>query len=108
MVRIAYYVNKSEFEMIWTLILGITAGWLAPSVDARVKPFLEKNLPGPALSSVELRAMSLAICLLAAAAVAHLSGHRSGFVLMIGGALGVFGPRLYARFKAHSGPDYDS
>lgn len=94
--------------MIWTLILGIIAGWFAPFAEERLKPFLEKNLPGPALMPVELRAMSLAFCLLAAAAVAHLSSHSNGLVLMIGGALGVFGPRLYARLKIYRGPDYDS
>ncbi len=93
--------------MIWTFILGLIAGWAAPGAEERLKPLVEQYLPGQPATPVELRGMSLALCLLAAAIVAALSGAGGAIVLTLGGVVGVLGPRLYAKFRAMRAPDYD-
>lgn len=94
--------------MIWTFILGVIAGWGAEAAEDRLKPLITAQLPGPAPGAVEMRAMSLALCLFAASLVAVLSGGGGVVALTLGGVLGVLGPRLYAQFKASRAPDYDS
>ena len=55
-----------------------------------------------------MRAISLALCLLAAALVAAFSGGGGAVALALGAVLGVLGPRLQARYRAMRAPDYDS
>jgi len=97
--------------MIWTFILGLIAGWAAPGAEERLKPLVEQYLPGQPTTPVELRGMSLALCLFAAAIVAAivaaLSGAGGAIFLTLGGVVGVLGPRLYAKFRAMRAPDYD-
>ncbi len=94
--------------MIWTFLLGIIAGWLAAGVEERLKPFVEKYLPGQVPTPVEIRAIALSLCLFGAAIVAALSGGGGALALTLGGVLGVLGPRLYAKFRAMRAPDYDA
>ena len=94
--------------MIWTLLLGIIAGWCASGVDDRLKPMVERYLPGRSVGASELRAISLSVCLFLAAIVAALSDAGGAVTLTLGGVLGVLGPRLYDKFRAMRAPDYDS
>ncbi|MEM7753075.1 MAG: hypothetical protein AAF230_06650 [Pseudomonadota bacterium] len=94
--------------MIWTFILGAIAGWGAEGAEDRLKPLVAQYLPGEAPGGVEMRAISLALCLFAASVIAVFSGGGSAVALALGGVLGVLGPRLYAKFKATRAPDYDS
>ncbi len=93
--------------MIWTILLGIIAGWCAASVEDRLRPLVEKHLPGQAPSAAEMRGISLSVCLLLAAIVAALSDAGSAFSLTLGGVIGVLGPRLYDKVRAMRAPDYD-
>ena len=94
--------------MIWTFILGVIAGWAAPSIEERLKPHLDQHLPGGQVTPVEIRAIGLAVCLLIAAVVAMFTGSSHALPLMLGGTVGVLGPRLYDKFREMRAPDYDS
>lgn len=95
--------------MLATLILGILAGIAAPRVEPQVKGALDSVLLSEVpLSETELRLFSFALCLLAAALLAMIFGKPHALALALGGALGVFGPRLMAKYKASKAPDYDS
>ncbi len=94
--------------MIWTLLLGIAAGWGASAAEDRLRPMIERHLPGRAVNAAEMRAISLSLCLLLAAVVAALSDTGGAVALTLGGVLGVLGPRLRDRVKAMRAPDYDS
>lgn len=94
--------------MIWTFILGVIAGWCAGGAEDRLRPLVEQYLPGQAPGAVEMRAISLALCLLGAAIVAALSGGGNAVALALGGLAGVLGPRLYGKFQATRAPDYDA
>ena len=94
--------------MIWTFLLGVIAGWAAPSVEARLRPTLDQYLPGDRVSDTELRGVAICVCLLAAAIVAMLTGSSHVLPLTLGGVLGAIGPRLYDKFREMRAPDYDS
>ncbi|MEM7717747.1 MAG: hypothetical protein AAF222_00960 [Pseudomonadota bacterium] len=94
--------------MIWSILLGLAAGWGASSVEDRLRPWVEQSLPGGAPGPGEMRAIALAICVFVAALVAAFSGGGGAVPLSLGALLGVLGPRLYAKIKAMRAPDYDS
>lgn len=94
--------------MIWTFILGVIAGWSAPFTEDRLRPVVSEHLPGGPVQPAEMRAISLALCLLGAAVVAMLTGSAHVLPLTLGGVLGVVGPRLWEKFRAMRAPDYDS
>ncbi|MDJ0637764.1 MAG: hypothetical protein QNJ20_02940 [Paracoccaceae bacterium] len=94
--------------MIWTFLLGIIAGWVAPSVEERMRPMLNQYLPGDRVSDTELRAVAICVCLLVAAVVAMLTGSSHVLPLTLGAVLGAIGPRLYDKFREMRAPDYDS
>ena len=87
--------------MFGTLVLGLLAGVAAPYAEPHVKRALDSALMAETpLSAAELRAFSLAVCLVAAAILAWLMANGSAVTLSVGAAIGVFGPRLIARFQA--------
>ena len=94
--------------MIWTFILGAIAGWGAGATEDRLRPLIGQYVPGQPPGAVEMRAISLSLCLLGAAILAALSGGGGAVALTLGGVAGVFGPRLYAKFRAARAPDYDN
>ena len=94
--------------MIWTFILGALAGWAAPVAEDSLRPIVDQHLPGRAPSPVEMRAITLSSCILAAALVAALTGSGGALPLALGVAAGVLGPRFYGMYKATRAPDYDS
>ena len=93
--------------MIWTFIFGIAAGWLAPRAEPHVKPLLEEHVPESAVTPAELRAVSLALCLLAAAVAAMVLASAHVLPLALGALLGVLGPRLLDKLRDMRTPDYD-
>ena len=93
--------------MFWTFILGIVAGWGAPMAEDHLRGPLQQALSGET-SPVELRAVSLVVCLLVAAILAWIIGSHAALPLVLGALVGVLGPRLYDRFRAMRAPDYDS
>ena len=95
--------------MLGSLILGAIAGWAAPSAEPKIKSLLENAKLGDMVDSdLNLRAASLALCLLAAAIFAEIFARAETLPLIIGFVLGVAGPKLHARWKASKAPDYDS
>ena len=106
--KLARGQTKGARYMITTFLLGVIAGLAAAPAEARLKPFITQYLPGPAPTAVELRAISLAACLLAAAFVAYLADGGGALALALGGFIGVLWPRLHAKIKASRAPDYDS
>lgn len=93
--------------MLATVILGIAAGAGAPYAEPHVKRTLEGMLlADTALSDMELRMLSFAVCLVAASILAWIFGNGSGFALAVGALLGVFGPRLIERVQKRREPDY--
>jgi len=94
--------------MIWTFILGAIAGWAAPHAEERLRPLVDEHLPGAPVGAAEMRAISLALCVLTAALVAALTGSGHGLPLALGAALGVLGPRLWEKVRGQRVPDYDS
>lgn len=93
--------------MIWTFILGILAGWGAPMAEDHLRGPLQQVLSGE-VTPVEMRAMSLAVCLFLASILALVAASSAAFPLVLGALIGVMGPRLYDRFRAMRAPDYDS
>jgi len=86
--------------MFGTLVLGILAGAAAPYAE----PYVTRGLESAAmaetpLAAVELRAFSLALCLVAAAVLAWLMTSGGAVSLTVGAALGVFAPRLIQRVR---------
>ena len=93
--------------MLATVILGIAAGAGAPYAEPHVKKALEGALLSDApISSVELRTLSFAVCLVGAAFLAWIFGNGSAFALSVGALLGVFGPRIIDRVQKRRAPDY--
>ncbi len=93
--------------MLVTLILGIAAGAGTPYAEAQVKSALESILLSDApLSPMELRLFTFATLLVLASILAWIFGNGSAFALAVGGALGVFGPRIINRVQARRAPDY--
>ena len=87
--------------MFGTLVLGLLAGVAAPYAEPHVKRALEGALMAETpLSAAELRAFSLAVCLVVAAILAWLMASGGAVSLSVGAAIGVFGPRVIARFQA--------
>jgi len=86
--------------MFATLILGLVAGVAAPYAERHVKSRLEAAaMADTSLSAAELRALALVVCLLVAAIVARILFSGGAIALLVGAALGVFGPRIIARFR---------
>ncbi len=93
--------------MLATVILGILAGAAAPYAEEHVKRTLEGVLlSDAALSPLELRVLSFAVCLVLASILAWIFGNGSAFALSVGALLGVFGPRLIERLQKRREPDY--
>ena len=88
--------------MFGTLILGLVAGVAAPYSEPNIKRMLESaTMAETSLTGPELRGLALTTCLLVAALVASiLSGGGGAVSLMVGAVLGVFGPRVIARFRS--------
>lgn len=94
--------------MITTFLLGVIAGLAAAHAEERLRPLVTQYLSGPTPTAVELRAISLSVCLLAAAFVAYLAGGGGALALALGGFTGVLWPRLQAKIRAARAPNYDS
>jgi len=95
--------------MLGTLILGIAAGAMAPYAEPKVKSAIEKILPSdiPA-DPIEMRMYAFAVCLIGAAVLSMAFSEPHAAPLAIGAAVGIFGPRLMAKWNASKNPDYDS
>lgn len=93
--------------MLADLILGIAAGAGAPYAEPKIKSALESVLLSDApLSALELRMVSLAICLVGAAILGFAFGESEAFPLTVGALVGVFGPRIIDRIQNRKEPDY--
>ena len=81
--------------MFGALVLGLIAGVAAPYAEPHLKRALENAaMAETPLDAAELRAFSLAVCLVVAALAGWLLSEGGAVPLTIGAALGVFGPRL--------------
>lgn len=95
--------------MLGTAILGILAGLVAPKLEPQIKNGLERVLlTEMPVSAAEMRLISFVICLLGAAILSVILGNGHAVPLAVGATLGVFGPRLMAKYKQSKAPDYDS
>lgn len=95
--------------MLATLILAAAAGWLAPKAEDTVKGVIESILLSEApITPIELRLISFAACLVAAAILSMIFGDPHALALAVGALLGVLGPRLTERYRRARNPDYDS
>ena len=95
--------------MLGTLILGIVAGAAAPYAEPKVKTAIENILLDDVPASpIEMRMFAFAVCLVGAALLSMVFGEPHAAPLAIGAAIGIFGPRLVAKWKASRNPDYDS
>ena len=87
-------------SMLGTFILGIIGGVAAPYAEPRIQRLIEDlamaKLP---LDSAELRSLSLSICLLLAALLSALLSGGGAVALCFGAVVGIFGPRVWARFR---------
>ena len=95
--------------MLLSLILGAVAGCAVPHAEPHVKTAMEKLFKdGSDISATELKLVSFAACLFAAAIVVSLGDRTHAAALVLGGALGILAPRLIALWKTSRAPDYDS
>ena len=96
--------------MLVTFILGIAAAWGAAFVEDHLRGHLARALsiePG-AFQAVEMRVVSLAICLFVAAILAWIVADAHAVALTLGAVIGVLIPRLKDRLRAARAPDYDA
>ncbi len=94
--------------MLGTVILGILAGVGAPYAEPHVKKALENVLLSDVpITPMEMRMFAFSVCLIGAAVLAYLFGEDSALALVVGAAIGVFGPRAIERFKASRDGDGD-
>ena len=94
--------------MLATLILGIAAGAFSQHAEPHLKGPLNSVLASDEpMGAVELRTLSFAVCLLAAALLAYVFGNGSAIWLAVGAAIGVFWPRLFAVVQKRRAPDYE-
>ena len=92
--------------MLGTLILGILAGVGAPYAEPHVKKALENVLLSDVpVTPMEMRMFSFSVCLIAAAILAWIFGDDSALALVVGAALGVFGPRAIERYQKGRGDE---
>jgi len=90
--------------MLFTVILGAVAGYVAPMVEPQVR----KAMEGVTLSKIDVEdnefdLLTLLVMLLAAAVLAMLLGLNGGAIaLLIGAILGVFGKRILAAIQGGS------
>jgi len=92
--------------MLITFFLGAAAGLGTIHAEPQVKRLLENALMAEApISATELRLLSFALCLVAAAIVSAVLGNGSGVALSIGAVFGVFGPRAMRQFRPRDTPD---
>lgn len=95
--------------MFTSFIFALAAVWFAPKAEPHVKDVVEKMLPlDTAATAIELRLVSFALCLLAAAILAAIIDDSHGVALAIGAFSGVLAPRLQSAYRASRNPDYDS
>lgn len=94
--------------MIASFILAALATWGAPQLEPQIKAWLERVLPLDDVGAVEMRGITIALLLCAAAILATLMGSANSISLGFGAIAGVLGPRAYQRFKQTKAPDYDS
>jgi hypothetical protein len=93
--------------MLADFILGIAAGAGAPYAEPRIRQALQGLLLSEApMSAMELRMVSFALCLVAAALLAHIFGEGEALALALGSVAGVFGPRIRDRSQNRKTPDY--
>lgn len=96
--------------MIVTFILGAVAAWAA----AMAEPHLRRVIEGPlaidpaTVGAVELRVLTLAVCLLAAAILAALIGSAGAVPLALGAVAGAAVPWGREKLRAARTPDYDA
>ncbi|NNE80024.1 MAG: hypothetical protein HKN18_07095 [Silicimonas sp.] len=95
--------------MIVTLLLGLAAGWGAAFAEDHLRGILARALSVEPISfqPVEMRAISLTLCLLAAALLSWLFATPNAVALTLGAVIGVAAPRLRDRIRAARAPDYD-
>lgn len=96
--------------MLYTLLLGVIAGWGASFAEDRLRVQLARalSIEPDTLQPVEMRTFSLVICMLASALVAWAIADAHAVPLTLGAAIGVLFPRLRDRIRAAHTPDYDS
>ena len=96
--------------MLLTFVLGVACGWGAGFVEPHVKSALSQVMADAVakMEPVELRTITLAVCLLAAALLAWVFATSPAVPLALGAVIGALGPRLREKFRAARAPDYDS
>ena len=86
--------------MLGTVILGLLAGVGAQYAEPHVRRALENVLLSDVpITPMELRMFSFAVCLIGAAILAWIFGNDSALALVVGAAIGVFGPRAIERYR---------
>lgn len=95
--------------MLVTFLFGIAAGWLSPRAESVVIDLTNGILPkDPPITAKETGVFALALCVLAAAILSWLVGSAHAMPLALGLVVGVFGPRMVAKYSGKRVPDYDS
>lgn len=95
--------------MFVTFILGLAAAWGAPYAEPRIRAALDGVLlDDTPVDPREMALLSFALCLLGAAILSMILGSAHAAPLALGAVAGVFGPRIIARWRGNSAPDYDS
>jgi hypothetical protein len=82
-------------------IIAVIAGLLTPQAEAAIARPLAKALPQPlAIETGEMRALAFIVVMLIAAVLAQILDSGSVLGVMVGGALGFFGLRIFAMIKS--------
>ena len=78
-------------------LVALIAGYFTPQLDSPVSVPLRRSISAHVpVQEVELRLISFIVAMLAAGLIAALFDSGSAFWVILGGALGYFGKRLFA------------
>ena len=79
-----------------TFILAIIAGFSTPYIEPALTKILQPRLPDVPINDGEYQTITFVFLLIAVAIAATVSGlFASAFTVLFGGALGLFGVRLF-------------
>ena len=79
-----------------TFILAVIAGFATPYIEPALTKILQSRLTGIAVKAGEYQIITFVLLLIAVAIAAIVSGlMASAFTVLCGGALGLFGVRLF-------------
>lgn len=89
---------------MFSFLIGVLAGAGTPFAAPHIRTALDNIVQGDiTMSDADFKTFSYAVSLMLGGAVVLFAGGGSGFALVLGGFLGLFGRRIYNTFRQQGG-----